>query len=592
MKKRILATVFIAICFFANNSVFALTYYVSLTGNNSNNGLSEATSWRTIGFAASAASSVTAGDTVFIKAGDYGIDDVFIEKNYSNTDARISFIGFQNTPGDITDFPFSYGDEVDASVMPLINPGDRTIGEGINLSDSYSITIKNIQIGNSLAAISIWNTTSIESNHVLENIFIKDIGDDYSTALGITRANGNTVKNCLIVNATGAGMDIWGDNNLIENCQVYSNESEPTPGGTYTSMDYYIVLKGNSNIVRNCYIERDGNLEDVGHGMEIKESGENNLFVDCIAKNMIGGCFSVRWSEVQHNEFRNCKAIGSLEDVCAFLIRDGASYNVFNSCTSEGCPAGVRFLLSGEDEDYCGEHNTFNNCIIKNADWVFDLNSWYYSSATVDSNLFANCVIDSASYLFNCERPNSGNKLVNCIITNVDTFLIGDDPSSFEFLYCDFYNNGFDMLSGTGNIEADPLFANASNGDYHIPKESPCVDTATATDAPDTDFEGTIRPQGNAYDMGAYEYSDLTVIPKIINQKNLLYPNPANDYFTVNNSEKVLKIIIYNQTGQKVFENKGFNNKINVSGLSDGIYYVVLQTNTNRINRKLIIEGN
>ena len=353
-------SLFILIILFTTISLQAqVTYYVSLTGNDSNDGLTETTSWRTIAYASSSSSPVSPGDTVYIKAGDYGPEDIFIDKNYSPSDARISFIGYQNVPGDITSFNFNYGDNVDASLMPLINPNDRTIGEGINITDSYNITLKNIQIANCLGGIIVWNTNDINSNIILENIFLKNIGWEYSTAITVKEGNENTISNCLIVNATGAGMDVWGNGNQINDCKIYSDESQQVPDGSYTSMDYYIVLKGDNNIVSDSYAERVGDIADVGHGFEIKESGENNLFVNCTAKNMKAGCFSVRWAAVKNNEFRNCVAlVGVSSDVTAFMIREGASHNMFNNCTSNGCNAGVSFILAGEDADYCGEYNT------------------------------------------------------------------------------------------------------------------------------------------------------------------------------------------------------------------------------------------
>jgi len=61
-----------------------------------------------------------------------------------------------------------------------------------------------------------------------------------------------------------------------------------------------------------------------------------------------------------------------------------------------------------------------------------------------------------------------------------------------------------------GNIDADPLFADAANGDYSLSADSPCIDAGTPDDAPETDLEGTYRPQDAGYDMGAYEYGDST----------------------------------------------------------------------------------
>ncbi len=573
-------------------------YYVSTSGNDNNSGLSEADAWRTIGYAASASSPVTAGDTVYIKAGDYGYDDVFIDKNYSPGDARISFIGYQNVPGDISGFDFSYGDNADPSLMPLINPGDRNTGEGINLSDIYSITIKNIQIANCLSGISIWNTTSINSNHILENIFLQNIGWEYSTAMAMKEANNNTIKNCLIVNATGAGMDIWGNNNHFENCKIYSNESQLISDGTYTSMDYYLVIKGDNNLIENCYGERDGDLEDVGHGFEIKERGQNNLFVDCTVKNMIAGCFSVRWSGVQNNEFRNCRAIGGVsDDVSAFMIREGANGNAFNACVSDSCQAGIRFILAGEDGDTSGFNNSFNNCIIKNSKWAIDLNPYYYNSAPVNDNRIVNCVIDNAEYLFNCERPNTGNQLINCIITNVDSLSTGDYTLNFEYLYSDFYNNGFAMLQGAGNIPDNPLFTDASTGDYHLQETSPCIDAGTSQNAPPVDFDSLTRPQGAGFDMGIYEYPVAQGVIGFSGTSPVhgiyIFPNPATGQITVKGAEPGLsEIRLFNLSGKDVTGSTRMRiiNKtsvqIDITNLSSGVYIVKTKTAANCIYKR------
>jgi hypothetical protein len=58
---------------------------------------------------------------------------------------------------------------------------------------------------------------------------------------------------------------------------------------------------------------------------------------------------------------------------------------------------------------------------------------------------------------------------------------------------------------GTSNIDADPLFVNASAGNVRLRDGSPCIGTATTLGAPETDIEGVTRPQGTGIDMGAYE---------------------------------------------------------------------------------------
>jgi hypothetical protein len=57
-----------------------------------------------------------------------------------------------------------------------------------------------------------------------------------------------------------------------------------------------------------------------------------------------------------------------------------------------------------------------------------------------------------------------------------------------------------------GNIEGDPLFVDAANGDFHLQAESPCIDAGYTYENPTpTDYGGTERVKGGRIDMGAYE---------------------------------------------------------------------------------------
>lgn len=59
---------------------------------------------------------------------------------------------------------------------------------------------------------------------------------------------------------------------------------------------------------------------------------------------------------------------------------------------------------------------------------------------------------------------------------------------------------------GIGNIDADPLFIAPESQNYRLSENSPCIDAGTDSGAPSTDLEDNTRPQGGAYDIGAYEY--------------------------------------------------------------------------------------
>jgi hypothetical protein len=68
---------------------------------------------------------------------------------------------------------------------------------------------------------------------------------------------------------------------------------------------------------------------------------------------------------------------------------------------------------------------------------------------------------------------------------------------------------------GTGNLDTDPLYVDAANGDYSIKGSSRCVDGGTPSGAPTHDIEGT--PRDSAPDMGAYEWVGFRLyLPLII----------------------------------------------------------------------------
>ena len=100
----------------------------------------------------------------------------------------------------------------------------------------------------------------------------------------------------------------------------------------------------------------------------------------------------------------------------------------------------------------------------------------------------------------------SKSKIVNSILWGDKTngqskeIYISDIVSTIDATYSDIQGG----WSGTGNKNVDSLFAGV--GDYHLKIGSPCIDTGTSNGTPSTDIEGTSRPQGAGYDMGAYQY--------------------------------------------------------------------------------------
>jgi hypothetical protein len=64
---------------------------------------------------------------------------------------------------------------------------------------------------------------------------------------------------------------------------------------------------------------------------------------------------------------------------------------------------------------------------------------------------------------------------------------------------------GPDGMTGTGNINADPLFVSVTNSNFHLTSASMAKDKADPAATLGVDVDGDIRPQGQHSDMGADE---------------------------------------------------------------------------------------
>ncbi len=570
-------------------SIFSMAqsvYYVSLTGNDGNSGLSEAEAWRTITYAASSASPVAPGDTVYIKAGDYGDENVVFETDGTETD-KIIFEGYQSVPGDNPALNYNFGDPLDASLMPLLDGGDRTIGGIAMTLYRQHVEIKNFQIKNYNHGIYAWHALYV----TVENVIAESLGDVNQTydGYGIVFAPDgggeggyNTIKNCVVVNAAAEGITAYGNNNVLDGCRVYCNEDT-----AHAAMDYYIVGHGNNNLIENCHVERIGDLTHGGHGINLKGNAENNIIRNCTSKNTV--CVQLRHRGIKNNTVENCIA----EDTRAgFLIRDGASNNVIRNSKTIGCSYAVSFMDTTEDDgaQYAGRYNVFENCLFIDSVENVIYFDYYSLPSVVDNNSFVNCVIDGGDYLFGCDRENNDNKMVNCIVTNVQNFYrTAQDqeveyPLNFDFEYSLFYNNGFDAPAGTAIFTFEPGFVDLAANDYHLTATSQCIDTGTSEGAPQTDFDGNIRPFGNGWDIGAYEFigtmsNDLSGISSV--NEVLVFPNPTSGTMTISGQKSdLIDIKVYNTLGQdmtKLTRRQVLNDTpmvLNLSELSDGIYLV------------------
>ena len=585
MNKRTLRVIFIILFSLIPFFHFAQSrYFVRPDGNDNLSGTDEQNAWRSITYALSGQSPLNAGDTLYVKAGHYTGENILVEKNGTPTHP-IVVCGYKDNPGDITGSGFDYGQSPDPQIMPLIDGEDRTTGTGIDIDGSRYIQLKNLQITRYENGIVDYSYQP-DLFAVLDHIILTEMGDvedDYSGKAVEFCASHNQIKNCTVINSSAQGILVEGDNNLIENCKVYCDDATSDEAAT----DYYIIIYyGSHNTVKNCYVERIGDLPHYGHGIGIKGDGEYNLITHCTAVNFRDESFYVRHRGAKYNTFEYCHVLGITQDINAYIVRDGASYNTFNNCSAENCKRGFMFEDSTEDEDaqYCGSYNRFNNCLITDTEIGIDFND-YELESNVENNSFFNCLFHNGEVLINVERYNDNNRMVNTVVSRYQALTeeFNGYTLSFEFDYCLFHNNGFSTPAGTSNITGSPFFTDEWNQDFHLSPQSLCIDAGTSVGAPDFDYEGTPRPQNNQTDIGIYEYHEFASTQAETEQPLLFYPNPARDKIYISRLLLHHPYRIYSSDGRMVRKGKIDTPVINLSGFPPGIYYLISAGRTGKI---------
>jgi len=470
-------------------------YYVSLIGNNLNNGLTESTAWRTITYSATKAQ---AGDTVNIEGGNYGEEYVIIE-NSGNVNNPIIFQGYDGTP-------IITGNNIEYGISAI----------GSNLVPKQYITLNNIKVTNYSNGIYFKY-----ANHItVDKCIVDNIGVGALSGYGILyeHTDNSVIRNCTLTDG-GSMVGIYiieSHNNIVDNCKVYQ---------ITTLQDYAMVIAyGHDNTIQNCLAQNNcGSI--IWHGIGIKDYpwavppyylspfSYNNKITDCIANGYGEGFFIAH--HAYNNEISNCYTDRInipteghwMSGIC---IRDSAHDNIIKKCIVIGYVYGINLELTGEDVSPLPKgtnYNKFYNIIVKDC---------YVGIMLRDSNYnkFYNLTMNNMSNFMLRTFTESNNLVTNSILSNIPIlYYTWDTVGTVSLTYCNFWNNGFVTPSGIGNISLNPLFADITNNDYHLKSQYArwngitwVQDTVTSPSigAGDPTSNNSLSPWNGRIEMGTY----------------------------------------------------------------------------------------
>lgn len=546
---------------FLLNSIL-ISSTVRYVNANSNAGIAPYTSWSTASNDLQIViNSSQIGDEIWVASGTYfPTRDPFGNTSPSDSRDKTFYLkdgisvygGFSGTETSLTDRNIS-------SNITLLS-GDLGVLGTVN-DNCYHVVLFS---GNSTSAIGVkLDGFSIASGFAMGTVNNNVNGNVASRLAGpaIYFINGNNIisNNKIYMNTgySGGGIYTSTGNNIISNNEIYNNKAHYDGGGVS-------VFKG-TNTITNNYIHDNTATGDGGGIYAVL--GVDNI----ISKNVIG------------------KNKGGINQIDTYYYGGGGIYTekgsnlIINNVLYEN----ISNYMGGGIFLYYGNNKVINNTIYKNTGTRGGGFFTYLGNNFVKNNIFWGNINGTDSQPGADYKNHNDWPAENYFYNNLFQLPQGFYTSANQNSLYGYPNNTFQINPNfkdeTNIFGADGILRTSDDG-LSLQANSVAINYGQLTDAPTDDITGLVR-MGNP-DVGAYELMGNLSIAELKINDFRIYPNPAKDILNIKTNDKILKVEIFNTSGQLIKTTK--ESKIDISTFPSGIYILNVMTEYKVITEKFI----